>query len=119
MRQLLQNLIGNALKFHRQNEPPLVRISAPTADASKNGAREKTELVISDNGIGFENRYADRIFHLFQRLHGQAEYDGTGMGLAICRKIVDRHGGTITAHGTPGGGAVFTITLPITRSATM
>jgi light-regulated signal transduction histidine kinase (bacteriophytochrome) len=115
MRQLLQNLIGNALKFHRPNEPPLVRVSSGAVDASKNGKPDKTELIISDNGIGFENRYAERIFHLFQRLHGQSEYGGTGMGLAICRKIVDRHGGSIAAQGNPGGGAVFTVTLPLTQ----
>ena len=67
---------------------------------------------MEDNGIGFDEKYRDRIFQIFQRLHGRTEYEGTGIGLAICRKIVDRHGGAITAHSTPGAGATFVITLP-------
>jgi signal transduction histidine kinase len=69
-------------------------------------------IVVADNGIGFDNTHADRIFAPFQRLHGRSEYEGTGMGLAIVRKIVERHGGTITAAGVPGAGATFTVELP-------
>ncbi len=105
MRQLFQNLIGNALKFHRPDVPPVVRVSA------EHGAGGWT-IAVADNGIGFEDRHAARIFQVFQRLHGRDEYEGTGVGLAICRKIVDRHGGTITAHGRPGEGATFVVTLP-------
>lgn len=105
MRQLFQNLIGNALKFHRPDVPPVVRVSA------ERGA-DGWVLAVADNGIGFEERHAGRIFQVFQRLHGRDEYEGTGVGLAICRKIVDRHGGTITAHGRPGEGATFVVTLP-------
>ena len=72
---------------------------------------------LADNGIGFEDRYASRIFQVFQRLHGRDEYDGTGVGLAVCKKIVDRHGGTITASGRPGDGATFTVFLPGERPA--
>jgi light-regulated signal transduction histidine kinase (bacteriophytochrome) len=105
MRQLFQNLIGNALKFHRPGVPPVVTVAA-----ERRG--DGWEVTVADNGIGFEDRYAARIFQVFQRLHGRDEYDGTGVGLAICRKIVDRHGGTITAHGRPGEGAAFVVALP-------
>jgi len=67
---------------------------------------------VEDNGIGFDEKYRDRIFQIFQRLHGRSEYEGTGIGLAICRKIVDRHGGSITANSSPGAGARFIIALP-------
>lgn len=119
MRQLLQNLIGNALKYHKAGEPPIVTIEGTTlAEPVPHGSHVATDsaqlcqIVVRDNGIGFEDRYQDRIFQLFQRLHGRNEYEGTGIGLAICKKIVERHGGTITARGTPGVGAVFTILMP-------
>jgi PAS domain S-box-containing protein len=105
MRQLFQNLIGNALKFHRPDVPPVVAVSAePDGDG--------WAVTVADNGIGFDDKYAGRIFQVFQRLHGRDEYDGTGVGLAICRKIVDRHGGAITARGRPGEGATFVVALP-------
>ena len=106
MRQLFQNLIGNALKFRDPSRPPVVRIKASQDDA-------QCTIEIADNGIGFGQQYAERIFAPFQRLHGRAAYPGTGMGLAICRRIVERHSGTITATGTTSEGAVFTITLPL------
>ena len=71
------------------------------------------QITVEDNGIGFEEIYLDRIFEVFQRLHGRQEFEGTGMGLAICRKIAERHGGTITARSTPGQGSVFIVTLPV------
>ncbi|MFH1746059.1 MAG: ATP-binding protein [Planctomycetota bacterium] len=122
MRQLLQNLIGNALKFHRPNVPPVVRISATTQDDEPASQNVKPtgpvcHLQIEDNGIGFEEKYCDRIFNVFQRLHGRDAYEGTGIGLAICRKIAERHGGSITATSTPGQGSTFSVTLPISRSA--
>ncbi len=115
MRQLLQNLIGNGLKFTRPGEPPLVRVESRLLEMEgSNGATiPRCEISVSDNGIGFEEVYLDRIFELFQRLHGRQEYEGTGMGLAIVRKIVERHGGSITARSAPGAGATFFVTLPL------
>jgi signal transduction histidine kinase len=115
MRQLFQNLIGNGLKFHQEGRPPVVRIRSRvlTDDSAANGSpRERCSLEVEDNGIGFDEKYLDRIFVMFQRLHGRSSYEGTGMGLAICRKIVDRHGGQITARSAPGQGSTFVVTLP-------
>jgi signal transduction histidine kinase len=70
------------------------------------------QITVQDNGIGFDEKYRDRIFQIFQRLHGRSEYEGTGIGLAICRKIVDRHNGVVTAHSSPGAGAKFIILMP-------
>jgi signal transduction histidine kinase len=106
MRQLFQNLISNALKFSRREEPPVIRIhSRPPKDGF-------VEITVEDNGIGFDEKYLDRIFKPFQRLHTQHEFPGTGMGLAICEKIVLRHGGRISASSRPGRGAKFMIALP-------
>ncbi len=110
MRQLLQNLVANALKFRRPDAPPLIRIEGRRA------APEQVQVLVTDNGIGFDEKYLDRIFKPFQRLHGREEYAGTGMGLAICRRIVERHGGTITATSTPGAGSTFIVTLPIRQT---
>lgn len=114
MRQLLQNLISNALKFHREAEPRVVRVySQPVGEQSSEGAIvAECQIIVEDNGIGFDKKYLDRIFNVFQRLHTRSEYEGTGMGLAICRKIAERHGGSITAESTPGQGATFIVTLP-------
>ncbi|HAK61475.1 MAG TPA: diguanylate cyclase, partial [Nitrospiraceae bacterium] len=119
MRQLFQNLIANALKFHRDGDPPVVTIRSAlisgngTGGEQSNAAGELCRITFSDNGIGFDEKYIDRIFGVFQRLHGRNEYEGTGIGLAICRKLVERHGGTITTTSTPGQGAVFTVLLPV------
>ncbi len=109
MSQLLQNLIGNALKFHRPDQPPVVKVTSSLAEADQRSCH----IVVEDNGIGFEEKYLDRIFQVFQRLHGRNEYEGTGIGLAICRQIAERHGGSITAHSEPGKGAKFIVTLPL------
>jgi PAS domain S-box-containing protein len=106
MRQLLQNLISNALKFRREGVPPLVVVAGSIEG-------ENAQIVVTDNGIGFEEKYAERIFTMFERLHGRGSYEGTGIGLAICRKIVERHGGEVMARSTPGIGSTFTITLPL------
>ncbi len=119
MRQLLQNLIANALKFHQQDEHPVIAVSAEqVADAGgqASGPPAHCRLRVKDNGIGFDEKYLERIFGVFQRLHGRDEYGGSGIGLAVCRKIVERHGGTITATSQPGEGATFTVMLPLKRA---
>jgi PAS domain S-box-containing protein len=113
MRQLLQNLIGNAIKFHRPQQVPLVNIYTEIVTIEND--QQMYQLTVQDNGIGFDEKYCDRIFQVFQRLHGRSEYEGTGIGLAICRKIVERHQGSITAKSQPGQGAKFIVTLPISK----
>ena len=119
----MQNLIGNALKFHRSGEAPLVEVRAETfkerrrAGSGKPAKNELSRIMVADNGIGFDEEHLERIFMPFQRLHGRNVYEGTGMGLAICRKVVERHGGQITAKSAPGQGATFTVTLPIVQPA--
>lgn len=108
MRQLFQNIIGNAMKFHKAGLPPVVTI---TSKAKNDGY----EICVSDNGIGFEEKYLDRIFAVFQRLHERSKYEGTGIGLAVCRKIVERYGGTITAKSTKDHGSTFIVWLPKTK----
>ncbi len=110
MRQLLQNLLSNALKYHREDRPPLVRLSCASLD------RRFCTITVTDNGIGFNEEYATKIFKMFERLHNRAEYPGSGIGLAICRRIVERHGGMIAATSTAGQGATFTVTLPVTQA---
>ena len=112
MVQLFQNLIGNALKFHRKGESPKVKIHARTIREGRSGKADAYEIFVEDNGIGFDENYLSRIFAPFQRLHGKSEYEGVGIGLAICRKIVERHHGHITANSRPDEGAVFVVTLP-------
>jgi light-regulated signal transduction histidine kinase (bacteriophytochrome) len=107
MRQLLQNLVGNALKYRKPDVAPEILVER-LADCGPG----QVAFAVRDNGIGFDPKYADRIFQPFQRLHGRGEYEGTGMGLAICRKIVERHEGTIVADARPGAGAVFRVVLP-------
>ena len=111
MRQLLQNLIGNALKFRRPDQPPVVKVAA--RKYSNPAGLEWCELTVSDNGIGFDEKYLDRIFNVFQRLHSRNDYEGTGMGLAIVRKIALHHGGNVTAKSQPGLGATFIVNLPV------
>jgi signal transduction histidine kinase len=106
MRQLLQNLLGNALKFRRDGVVPELEVSAEVDD-------HVAELTFKDNGIGFDAQYSTRIFRAFERLNGASSYPGTGMGLALCRKIVERHHGTIHADSVPGDGAIFTVRLPL------
>lgn len=121
MRQMLQNLLGNSLKFHRPQVPPRVQVSSRLinsngAEGASSSEPKQCEISFQDNGIGFDSVYADRIFNLFQRLHSRTEYEGTGMGLAICRKIAERHGGHITVSSVPDQGTRFVVTLPLEQA---
>jgi signal transduction histidine kinase len=120
MRQLFQNLIANAIKFHRPNTPPAVWIDGELTEEAfpqTNGVHVPAcRITVRDSGIGFDEKYLDRIFQVFQRLHGRDEYEGSGVGLAICRKITERHGGTITATSRTGEGATFIIKLPLRQT---
>ena len=113
MRQVLQNLIGNALKFRRPEEPPVVKVEAQIIPDPGAPEKKLCRLTVSDNCIGFDEKYLDRIFNVFQRLHTRNEYEGTGMGLAIVRKIALYHGGDITAKSKPGQGSTFILTIPV------
>jgi light-regulated signal transduction histidine kinase (bacteriophytochrome) len=107
MRQLFQNLIGNALKFHRPGVSPRIQVSAESA------GEDACRIIVRDNGIGFEPKFQDRIFNVFQRLHTQSEFKGSGIGLAICKKIAERHGGRISAESVKGKGSIFAVVLPL------
>ena len=111
LRQLLQNLLSNAMKFHREGVAPVVSVHG---GATPNGAA----VTVTDNGIGFEPQYRQRIFRIFERLNGRSEYPGTGIGLALCRKIAERHGGVIYADGSPDRGSVFRVEIPRHHEAT-
>jgi light-regulated signal transduction histidine kinase (bacteriophytochrome) len=117
-RQLFQNLLSNSLKFVRPGLQPVITISHKIIKADDaihyqlTPSNQYHKLEFRDNGIGFENEFAGKIFAIFQRLHGRSEYEGSGIGLAICKKIVEHHGGIIYANGLPDEGATFTIILP-------
>jgi PAS domain S-box-containing protein len=119
--QLFQNLLSNALKFRRPNTTPTIQVTArrvavadlpPTVRPTRMAA-EYHRIEVTDDGIGFDDKYVDRIFQVFQRLHGRNEYVGTGIGLAICEKVAANHGGAITATSQPGQGATFRVYLPV------
>lgn len=110
MRQLFQNLIGNSIKYHRNEVPPEIHVKSQKVKGSFG------EILFIDFGIGFDGKHADRIFKPFERLHGKSSYSGTGMGLAICKKIVDRHKGTLKVKSTLGEGSEFIVTLPEKQS---
>ena len=122
IQQLFTNIIGNSMKYAKEGIPPQIFIAAKKVKASdeelltKNLNESYYKISITDNGIGFEQEYADKIFILFNRLHNKNEYDGTGIGLAICKKIVENHKGYIFAKGEPNIGAVFTFYLPTNLS---
>jgi signal transduction histidine kinase len=121
IQQLFQNLIGNALKYHRPGEPPVINISSRALtlpDATLNIPQENLSgqyhlIEVSDNGIGFEQEQAERIFQIFTRLHGNKEFKGTGVGLSIARKVVENHGGYIWAESAAGKGASFKVLHPV------
>lgn len=119
MHQLFYNLLNNALKFSKDNLPPVVEIRASLA-GRKEIDQFKTllpdvsyhKITVSDNGIGFDEKYASQIFNIFQRLHNKSTYSGTGIGLALCKKVVTNHYGHIYAESKPGVGATFSILIP-------
>jgi two-component system, LuxR family, sensor kinase FixL len=122
MRQLFQNLLSNALKYRAPDRTPRVEVSSELLDESGLVVEGddlwravSARINVRDNGIGFESEYGERIFELFQRLHGRSDYDGAGIGLGICRRIAERHSGSIRAEGRPGQGATFFVTLPLIR----
>ncbi|GAA4450404.1 hypothetical protein GCM10023189_10960 [Nibrella saemangeumensis] len=119
LRQFFQNLLSNAIKFAKPDLPPVVQITANRLSSVQlpsnvllTGYPAYVAISVADNGIGFDQQYEERIFRLFQRLHGRSQYEGTGIGLAICKKVADNHGGHISARSRPGEGAVFTVYLP-------
>ncbi|MFH1516168.1 MAG: ATP-binding protein [bacterium] len=117
IQMLLQNLIGNALKFHVPGQSPVIRVGGnfiiQEHDVPKEDLNQKYEITVQDNGIGFDEEKIDRIFVIFQRLHSREQYEGTGIGLALCKKIVERHQGQITVQSKPGCGSCFRVTLPV------
>ena len=110
MGHLLQNLLSNAIKFQQKSVKPIIHITTTPAQ------NQSVQIEVADNGIGFDSEHTELIFGMFQRLHGRSSYQGTGIGLAICRKIVEQHQGTLTATAVKGKGAVFTILLPMTQT---
>ena len=115
IRQLLQNIISNALKFSRPAVPPIVKIQVEVITINN---EKYCEISISDNGIGFNEAYKDKIFTMFQRLHTREAFEGTGIGLAIVKKIVEKHNGSISVTSREGEGTTFTIILPIIQKTT-
>ena len=121
MKQLFTNLLSNAIKFRKTGKPPVIDISTEIVSDEEISNHRLThevkhyKIVVRDAGIGFEQEYALKIFQIFQRLHGKAEYPGSGIGLAICKKIVENHNGVIYAESSPNAGAIFTIILPETQ----
>ena len=123
MQQLFYNLINNALKFRKKTVPPEIHISAEKITAAEITARPQSvngssyyRITVDDNGIGFDNKYANEIFMLFKRLHSQHEFEGTGVGLSICKKIVEKHNGFLSAVSELQKGSSFIITLPVLSS---
>lgn len=121
MHQLMQNLLTNAIKFHKPDEPPIVAIQATMTELEGDAKaatlnRKAVRIDVIDHGIGFDNVYCNRIFDIFQRLHGRGEYEGTGIGLAVVRKIAERHGGSASATSEPGRGSTFSVVLPICQT---
>jgi light-regulated signal transduction histidine kinase (bacteriophytochrome) len=110
LRQVLSNLLGNAVKFTRKKDKAIIEVNGFNSG-------EFNTYCIKDNGAGFDMRYYNILFEIFRRLHGEKEYEGTGVGLAIVKKIIQRHGGSIWAEGKPGEGATFCFTLPAVMKA--
>jgi light-regulated signal transduction histidine kinase (bacteriophytochrome) len=112
MRQLFQNLISNAIKFRRRDIVPIIDITTVSF------RKDMFRIIVQDNGIGFDSKYADEIFVVFKRLHSYHEFEGTGVGLSICKKIIERHHGEIRAESKPGSGSRFIVDLPVVEKKT-
>jgi light-regulated signal transduction histidine kinase (bacteriophytochrome) len=117
---LFANLLNNSLKYSKRQIPPLIQIRHELTPVNETAGGKETDagycrIYIEDNGIGFDQKYAEQIFDMFRRLHSNAEYEGTGIGLALCKKIVEKHKGFISARGRPGEGALFIVSLPMKR----
>jgi signal transduction histidine kinase len=110
--QLLYNLVNNSLKFVQKDVPPVITITS----AISNEQQEWVTLAVKDNGIGFAQEYAEKIFESFTRLNSKDQFEGTGLGLALCQRIAERHGGRIDAIGKPGEGACFWVRLPLRQN---
>ena len=106
---LFKNLISNSIKFQQPDSKPIINIKQSDDDQS-------VKIMFADNGIGFSSDYSKKVFQMFRRLHGKSEFEGRGMGLAICKRIMEKHGGTITAYSEIGKGSVFTCTFPASSS---
>jgi signal transduction histidine kinase len=124
-RQLMQNLLSNSMKFSKRDIPPVIRVYAEKVKGQElpqgsliNPSEEYCRINVEDNGIGFDEAYAEKIFVIFQRLHSNHLFEGTGIGLSICKKIVEKHNGTITASSIPDKGSIFSIVLPYAQPAT-
>jgi len=118
---MFENLISNALKFSKEKGDPIIRIfsSIPDEENVLDKTRSQNNfyrLFVEDNGIGFDQQYASQIFEMFRRLHGTAEYKGTGIGLAICKRIAEKHQGFISARSKENEGTIFTISIPVNIS---
>jgi signal transduction histidine kinase len=119
LRQLFLNLIENSIKYRQPGRPLRIEIKAEYLNDLGLGETQTylpkrfLNITVADNGIGFEKEHSDRIFEMFERLHGRSQYEGTGIGLSICRKIMENHQGYIRAIGYPGEGAVFEVLLPV------
>jgi signal transduction histidine kinase len=112
MRQLFSNLISNALKYGNRTGETVIRIYSEAGAVNNGHPTRFCRIIVEDNGIGFDQKYAEEIFEMFRRLHPKTEYEGTGIGLALCKKIVEKHNGFISARGKPGEGASFIVSLP-------
>ena len=117
MRQLFYNLLSNAIKFRRQAVDPIININAGLLNTDRTNSKMFYKVTVSDNGIGFDPKYADDIFVVFKRLHSYHEFEGSGVGLSICKKIIEKHHGIISAESVPGQGSSFMIGLPETQPA--
>jgi signal transduction histidine kinase len=117
MKPLFQNLLNNSLKYSQKGIQPVIEVSGKIEVTDGKDGKKFCRIQVKDNGVGFEQQYAEQIFTMFKRLHGNSEYAGTGIGLAICKKIVEEHHGYISAKSAVNQGATFTITLPVDANA--